>query len=281
MSPQLFLLPGELRNKIYEYALSEEKGLDYVKDAQGVGWLCLHKSQTEVKHAGNIELEKNRSKPTIFSPGPTTMCIVNGGHIVANQLQFVCWQLRHETKTLGILYNTITFGGLDPTVALSFMTSLPFRLKDHTHDFILRVQEDAWYPRKFSELVELCQAHPRCKLKFYHPKLDSSRALRLIFTALLIKHGARRDTTFVQMLSGNVAFQLKLVHMVTKEIEDQHVASIPDNVVFYPFDMYFDEDAFRSSCEKVDVIQKVLVPTLENGVEGLVALARACYEQGI
>jgi hypothetical protein len=280
MSSPLLLLPGELRNNIYGFALSEENGLDYIKDAQGIGWLCLHEPQIGVKHGANTEMEENRSEPTISPASPTTVCIESDGCVVANQLQYVCRQLRHETKTLGILYNTITLGGLHPTMALSFMTSLPPRLKDHTHDLVLRVQEDAWYPNKFFDLLDICHAYPRCTLRFYHPKLYSSRALRLLFTALLIKHGARRDKNFVQMLCGDVSFQLKLLDLLTKEIEEQHVASMPDNVVFYPYDKYFDKIAFRISCDKTKVIRDILIPTLKNGVEGLVALARACYEQG-
>jgi hypothetical protein len=47
MKSRLLQLPGELRNKIFEYALTIDDGICYREDKVGVGWLCLHPQQTE------------------------------------------------------------------------------------------------------------------------------------------------------------------------------------------------------------------------------------------
>lgn len=278
MTSRLLSLPGELRNRVYGFALSAHDGLDFVKDDREMGWLCLPETETEAQHNDDTILKDNRGGAP--SSRPATMCTVNGGRMIANQLQFVCKQLRRETKALEILYNTIKFSALDPRTASSFMTSLPPYLVDHPHKLIFRVKENKWHLDMFTKMTEFCQTHPQSTMRFYHPNLDSSHALRLIFTTLLIKHGTGRDTKFVQMLSEDDDVQQQLLQLLTNETEKQQVAFIPDNVVFYPYDISFDEKAFRLSCNQSTIIREVLVPTLEKGVEDLVTLVRECYEQG-
>ncbi|KAF2023930.1 hypothetical protein EK21DRAFT_118304 [Setomelanomma holmii] len=41
MALHLLRLPGEIRNKIYEYALIETEGVCY-REGNGVGWLCIY-----------------------------------------------------------------------------------------------------------------------------------------------------------------------------------------------------------------------------------------------
>ena len=55
---RLLTLPGELRNTIYRYAVSEEKGVCYHVDECGVGWLCLHNPN------GRTATERNLIKST-------------------------------------------------------------------------------------------------------------------------------------------------------------------------------------------------------------------------
>jgi hypothetical protein len=58
------------------------------------------------------------------------------------------------------------------------------------------------------------------------------------------------------------------------------MASLQDNIVFCPYDKFFNETAFRISCDQSTIISDALTPTLKNGIEGLVTVARGCYEQG-
>jgi hypothetical protein len=277
MASRLLSLPGELRNRVYDFALSTCDGLDFSEDDQSVGWFCIPEMHIEA-HRNMYDTRAGASASSLSRP--ITMRTVNGGRIIANQLQFVCKQLRRETKALEIVKNTIQFSALESTTASSFMASLPPYLVDHPHRLVFRVQEDNWHSNMFAKMTEFCRAHPRSAMRLYHPKLDSSHAVRLLFTALLIKHGAGRDTKFVQMLSDDEDRQQQLLKLLTTEIKEQQVTSIPDNLLFFPYDVSFDEKAFRISCRLSAIIHDVLVPELENGVEGLVTLARGCYEQG-
>jgi hypothetical protein len=75
----LLRLPRELRDVVYQYALSEDGGLvaDIIDD-------CGQPLQLRAKHTGNNEQE-------------------------SNQLRLTCRQLYAETSGLGIQYNDITF----------------------------------------------------------------------------------------------------------------------------------------------------------------------------
>ncbi|KAI4953366.1 hypothetical protein J4E86_006909 [Alternaria arbusti] len=76
MAKSLLDLPRELRNIIYEYALTEEDGL-LVQE-----WPTMHPKAAGAKYGTD-----------------------------ANQLKFTCRQLYTETTGLGLRYNKVTFGG--------------------------------------------------------------------------------------------------------------------------------------------------------------------------
>ncbi|KAF2676614.1 hypothetical protein K458DRAFT_468373 [Lentithecium fluviatile CBS 122367] len=79
-------LPGELRNRVYEYVLTESKGLDYVHIPGPNGKAIL------VPHG---------------AAGRTTAT-------EANQLKYVCDQLRMETLGLGLRCNAVHITGPRP-----------------------------------------------------------------------------------------------------------------------------------------------------------------------
>ncbi|KAH7091160.1 hypothetical protein FB567DRAFT_545917 [Paraphoma chrysanthemicola] len=135
MSSQLLLLPGEIRNLVYQLALSEDHALEAVVDSNGLGWLCLDSFE----------------QPENIAPRSTDgdKCKTDDGQIVANQLQYVCRQLRHETKTLSIQYNTIIFRGRDPTAAEAFINGLSPRFHESIRQLVLRTSETDW-PLKLS-----------------------------------------------------------------------------------------------------------------------------------
>jgi hypothetical protein len=131
----------------------------------------------------------------------------------------------------------------------------------------------------FGGLGKFCQTYPRCTLNFYHPKLHSSAPLSIIFLALLVKHGAHRDTSFIMKLTTDPAVQQKILDVLPGQAEDQLVALIPPNVTFYPYDN-FDEATFRKTCGEKEVIRNLLVPTLKSGIDDLVAIVKDCYISG-
>jgi hypothetical protein len=44
MALHLLSLPAEIRNRIYEYALTEDDGVSYREDDSGKGWLCIYEA---------------------------------------------------------------------------------------------------------------------------------------------------------------------------------------------------------------------------------------------
>ncbi|KAH7091162.1 hypothetical protein FB567DRAFT_577103 [Paraphoma chrysanthemicola] len=134
----LLRLPGELRNRIYAYSLSEEQGISYREDKNGVAWLCLREHNGDVQTLFVVEdipgsvtaakesneeideeshtlkrrkLNNGKQKEPLFradeieSDARVRACDTR--YIVANQLQFVNRQLRDETRGLGLRYNDI------------------------------------------------------------------------------------------------------------------------------------------------------------------------------
>jgi hypothetical protein len=77
---RLLELPGELRNRVYELALSSENGIVY-------------------NHGVLHTFPKNATKNLIADPQ----------HPALNQLQYVNRQLREETRFLELRYNTVIF----------------------------------------------------------------------------------------------------------------------------------------------------------------------------
>lgn len=68
MALHLLTLPGEIRNKIYEFAITESEGVNYREDERDVGWLCLYERDPENdsyewEHDGKWkDVEKQRGK---------------------------------------------------------------------------------------------------------------------------------------------------------------------------------------------------------------------------
>jgi hypothetical protein len=171
----------------------------------------------------------------------------NRTRVIANQLQFVCRQLHSETKHLEVLYNSITFTIPQSTTLSLFMDSLPPFFQDHQHIFYPKAPMSQWERKMFSGLGEFCRTYPRRTLNFYHPKLLSSAPLSIIFTTLLVKHGAHKDTTFVTKVTSDYSVQQKILDLLPGQIEHQLVALIPPNGIIYPYDD-FEETTLRKAC---------------------------------
>ncbi|KAF2244819.1 hypothetical protein BU26DRAFT_522567 [Trematosphaeria pertusa] len=62
MAPPLLRLPGELRNTIYEYALTEPRGIYYCEDKNGVGRLCLGSDVKSTDCGKQYSTEEDRQR---------------------------------------------------------------------------------------------------------------------------------------------------------------------------------------------------------------------------
>jgi hypothetical protein len=153
MAPHLLSVSGEIRNMIYEYALTENGGVCYREDARGVGWLCTYQIGKDItsdiglkeddsddelfdldvfdedeeaegmREAGKIRplesevhefVQPRESAPTEPEKLQGLVIVEPGSYIVTNQLQLVCKQLRNETRGLTLRCNTVTFAESGP-----------------------------------------------------------------------------------------------------------------------------------------------------------------------
>lgn len=67
MALPLLTLPEEIRNGIYEFALTKSDGINYREDKRGIGWLCLYERDLgdddyEWEDGGNGRPSKNNQE---------------------------------------------------------------------------------------------------------------------------------------------------------------------------------------------------------------------------
>ena len=143
-SSRLLQLPGELRNKIYEYALTEERGLVAYANSP-----CVLRT---------------------FRRGPDRE---------SNQLKYVCHQLYAETRDLALRYNRLTFcgpgpwGGLGTLYDYLFHCTSPSHLKGVTRVYIETWPAEGIAPRTHLHLLmgEIAIAYPSLEIAVRLPWL--------------------------------------------------------------------------------------------------------------
>jgi hypothetical protein len=297
MESRLLQLPGELRNKIFEYALTIDDGICYREDKVGVGWLCLHPQQTEqdveehaqtpaaVASSGELEDEaparKRRKltetvrfiKNSVVATKKTNRLaqVTVNGHLVANQLQFVNHQLRSETRALVIRYNDIYI--LDEHRHLmEFFYSVVGHKRGWIQRIVRRVQSETKLKRPIK--VKSHEAlHPRFIIHEYLPEVSlDGNAFFLV--AGVIREFGRQNHSFLSRLTQNVIYQQLVRSSSNRFVKLSSYAKV------FPWDKKFDEAAIRRYCETNDFVQNILLPTAPNGIEGLVAIAKEWIENG-
>jgi hypothetical protein len=264
MSP-LLSLPGEIRNMIFKLVLSEPDGVEFVKDHSGNGWLCL-----------NV---RDQNAVSVAHPD-TAIYTVKNGRVIANQLQFVCRQLRQETNTFGVLYNTIAFNYPDPSLISAFLDGLPSCLQHQPHNLSLRESPHEKGENYCLGLTTIFQKYPRCTLKFHHPQLVSSRPYWILVTSLVLGYTVRNEVSFVKKLSNSVDVQQLLLEPLGREVDFSTGLFLLRDLAIFPHEDVLNEDEFRAACQEHRIIRDMLIPTLKNGLDDLVVVAREVYTNG-
>ncbi|KAH7091161.1 hypothetical protein FB567DRAFT_616620 [Paraphoma chrysanthemicola] len=311
-------LPGEVRNCIYAYALSEPKGVYHREDADGVSWLCLHDSTTDKPVATTnkeVITKRGRAKRRKLNNGLLQNVQVDAKsesrdmrvracdnlYIVANQMAFVSHQLRFETKGLGLRYNVL------------------YIFKDSYHDVIQTCmsctkQQRRWLEiikvtsepvstkRKASEnepialndsvshegmmrdnliLTELVADCPRLAIHAHIPDIKRSSKYFLTF-ALVMQCCGRGNLSFIDRFSSDALIQSALKeYFDTIEAKDKQVLQfIPCMKVFHAEEA-FDEAMFRKNCEEKDLLAIALRGDPNYDIEKLVTIAREWYLYGV
>jgi hypothetical protein len=171
-------------------------------------------------------------------------------------------------------------GDQTTTTLAVFLKSLPSHLRKVIQCLTISPKGTGTEPKIPQDIINFCHEQPKSSLRFYHPLITSSDATRLLFTAFMVKHEARKDTTFVHKMSHQADMQGRLLQSLEKKLLGDPFAPIPPNIIFYPCDREFDEQAFRKASRKCKILRLVVVPTLANGFDDLVAVAKDLYENG-
>jgi hypothetical protein len=276
MSSNFLSLPGEIRNQIFEYALDEVNGLEYFEESSGLAWLCLSNPDSDAS------VSDNSSSTTTTSSDTTAMVTNRDGRIIANQMQFVCRQLRWETRGLGILYNTITFKCADPMFLLQLMQELPVSRRHKIHNIVYRPDN----PQLAAEhalgyLSKFCRDYPWLNVKFHFSALSPAKPWDFLIVSAIYVCIARNDRTWVRKLSHDDATQQHILAFIDTKAELLQGLQLPPNLRLYPYDKVFDEDAFRKACPKNRYIRRGFIDTLRGGVDDLVAYVKECYANGV
>lgn len=238
MAPTLLTLPQEIRDIIYEFALTEKYGLIYQEDEHGVGRLCSGNLRRIVKACRFQEYgweseDNNDGKRLRKLP-------------VANQLQFTCRQLRQETKGVGLRLNRVVFLHRQHDVALShcilFLRSLTAKQKESIK--VTAMPHDVCWLGDISNVAELlvfCKDHPKSQVNVHFPSVprDPYWYLQLaqvlhIFTGKQIPILASLPTEYQNRLLSH-AYELFAVY-----IQDIYT-DVPSNFRVFPSNETFEE----------------------------------------
>jgi hypothetical protein len=250
---------------IFKLVLSEADGVEFIEEDSRNGWLCLY--------------VRDRDTASFITPD-TPMHTVKNGRVIANQLQFICRQLRQEMKTPGILYNTIAFNYPDPPIYSVFLDGLPSRLQHQPHNLTLReIPREKTYNYCLG-LTTIFKKYPRCTLKFHHPQLVSSQTYWMLITSLVLEYAILNDVSFVKKLSNSVYVQKLLLAPLNREIDFLTVSFLLRYLAIIPHENVHNEDEFRAACQERQIIREMLIPTLKNGLDDLIVVAREVYANG-
>ena len=149
-----FRLPGELRNDIYEYILTDPRGLTcrVLSDGSSKFYTPDQRATERQEHKRRQPQWSQRRKNIRRKPEDI---VIN--KLEANKLQYVCRQLRQETKALELRYNTIYFNstndaGVDVHCA-TFLASLSSLQISHLRQLVLYDHHGPDEPRKWSRSI--------------------------------------------------------------------------------------------------------------------------------
>jgi hypothetical protein len=272
-----FRLPGELRNLVYAYALSEAVGLEICYDSQGIPRLY---------RLGAAQ----RSPDTSAIPIDDTSEAAGGADFYpsdANQLQYISRKFRRETRGLGIRYNSLSFDKY--TDFLSFLNTCPFAHAQYIRQITInrslyskRLRDDSdehvdKRSKRRSELFDFCNKNAsvtiRNSLKDWR---QDDPWFVLITISLQIQFRGRSKLLYDFFTDQRPRELLEASYSNART----RAKEVPLNVHFYPADKVFHEDIFRTAVEG-NVIMRTLLADVDEGIDRWVSVAKEIYKHGI
>jgi hypothetical protein len=319
MAPHLLSLPSEIRNSIYEYALTQAEGLLYHKNSNDVGQLCTRGIEDMVnndvseadENSGMTEKEsmgqtgsddkgedENEQDDTIACPESGVDTLDHGRNheleeeaiepeqVPANQLQFVCRKLRNETKGLGVRLNTIRFAAKTEGKALEQCLSFLHSLAPHHKKYIRAL--DIYSSTNESEITNapelfmFCKEHPKSQVNFHFGFIEHF-PYYFIRGAIVLGwiFGKECFLTTYASLPWKLRYRIEL-SMLHTNLPKRPFTTVPSNFHIFPSIKRFDERRFRSHMS-LDARSRIrlMEQTLEITGDDFVAWAENWCQNGV
>lgn len=212
--------------------------------------------------------------------------ILNGKHTLVNQLQFLCHQLRAETRHLARLYNKIIFPKSKHEIAIPkcaiFLISLVPQLIAGIR--IVAIKHTRFYlGQSISKLLDICRANAGIQIHAHICTGVESAATMMNFIlplAYFYAQRLRKDISIRKMMSSWV---LNTIDVTYQEL----VAKIQGPKSYYCLDNFrvllwygeLDYDAIRHAVIKQDWLLPGM-PAGEDSLDCFMAFVKEFVEQG-
>ena len=299
---RLLALPGEIRNKIYKYALTNLQGLVYVMEG-GVGRLCAPEALDNTSSATTKDDEQNANTnqndkrrkvdDNMYVEKYPGVSLQKYGSVSttaekdANQLKFTNQQLRKETKGLGLRYNDITFHGVPRNTAheqaLQFIQYCGKAQHKYLRTLHLRTQEEGssseenwmYEPEDHKGLRTFCANNSQVTVKVHMPCWIPR--FSFINYMLICAIQFRGDRSILLRATEDEVVRFRIEKNIKSKVVGE---SFPANIRIMPHDDEFDEVEFRKACE-FDIMAIHMLSSLKGGIDDWITLAKEAYEHGV
>ncbi|KAF2023931.1 hypothetical protein EK21DRAFT_118305 [Setomelanomma holmii] len=305
-------LPGKLRNCIYGYTLSEEKGICYPKDKKGIKWLCLNETNVKIAEEASVATtmddiikgssegsrSQKRRKLNNVLPQDTTVepksididqrvRASDTQYIVANQLRFVNRQLRQETKGLSLRQNNVYVR--NPNVHIcELLDSLSNEQRSWLRIIVSKVATSRKNDGNRNSRMDAVEANKAlkywCEVAGQYPKLSIQFCWKvahvnrgLFFVLALNIHYIGRGNEAVIELSFNDA-EVRRAMIYILESEPARMPAIPSCWRIFPWEEDFDEVKFEKVCLENDQYVRTFSDSIDMSI--LLAIARDWHRDG-
>jgi hypothetical protein len=102
----------------------------------------------------------------------------------------------------------------------------------------------------------------------------------MLITSLVLEYAILNDVSFVKKLSNSVYVQKLLLAPLNREIDFSTLSFLLRYLAITPHGNVHNEDEFRAACQERQIIREMLIPTLKNGLDDLIVVAREVYANG-
>ncbi|KAJ4375775.1 hypothetical protein N0V83_001052 [Neocucurbitaria cava] len=248
----LLSLPGELRNAIYEFTLTQPEGLQY---------------------------RPGQDDKTFQPRGKSSKAD-------AEQLKYASRQLRQETEGLEVACNDLYFETFEQ--AAKFLESYPqshhrnLRVIDIARNTVASTEEVHF--SNIHAVVDVCNNQPNVVVRT-HSSAFQSDEVNLIFFAIQNRLRLKDEPYWHKKvyIPAWVKVILEQPPEPGAERLRRMMGKFPENYRTFPTEKYFDEQAFRAAAreELVDSLSPVPEDDVDTILESWVDLAKEIFANGV